>query len=61
VLQLDALHTKRSLFRGFVLLEIAADALEVSGASRAEPVEYDRLRERRPNRHPGQVPAPQES
>ena len=46
MLQLDALHTKGSLFPGFVLLDLAADALELSGASRAEPVEYDGIRER---------------
>ena len=28
------------------MLELAADALELSGASRAEPVEYDGVRER---------------
>ena len=46
VLQLDALHSKGSLFPGFVLLELAADALEFSGASRADPVKYDGIRER---------------
>jgi hypothetical protein len=45
-LQLDALHSKGSLFPGVVLLELAADALEFSGASRADPVEYDGIRER---------------
>ena len=37
VLELDAVHTKGSLFPGFALLDLAADALEFSGASRAEP------------------------
>jgi hypothetical protein len=46
MLQLDALHTKGSLFPGLVLLDLAADALELSGASRAQPVDYDGIRER---------------
>lgn len=44
--QLEPLHPKNDTFPGEVLLELAADALDLSGASRDEPVEYEGIRER---------------
>jgi hypothetical protein len=46
VRQLEPLHPKNDTFPGEVLLEVAADALELSGASRRHPVEYEGIRER---------------
>jgi len=43
---LTALHPKNDTFPGEVLLGLAADALELSGASREEPVSYEGIRER---------------
>jgi len=48
--QLEPLHPKNDTFPGEVLLELAADALDLSGASRDEPVEYEGIRERYPPR-----------
>lgn len=45
-LQLEPLHPRNNTFPGEVLLELAADALELSGASREDPVEYEGIRER---------------
>jgi hypothetical protein len=44
--QLRALHPKYDTFPGGMLLELAADALEVAGIDRAHPIEYSGLRER---------------
>lgn len=46
VRQLEPLHPKNDTFPGEVLLELAADALELSGASREQPVDYEGIRER---------------
>lgn len=43
---LAPLHPKHDTFPGEVLLELAADALELSGASRQAPVDYEGIRER---------------
>ena len=37
---------RRRPFLGEVLLELAADALELSGASREQPLDYEGIRER---------------
>jgi hypothetical protein len=44
--QLHPLHTKNNPFPGEVLLDLAADALEESGATRAEPLDSDGIRQR---------------
>jgi hypothetical protein len=44
--ELDPLHPARDTFPGEVLLELAADAIEEAGASRAEPIEFEGIRER---------------
>lgn len=44
--QLAPLHPKHNTFPGEVLLDLAADALELSGASRAAPIHYEGIRER---------------
>ena len=44
--ELDPLHPKNDTFPGEVFLELAADAIEEAGASRAEPIEFEGLRER---------------
>jgi hypothetical protein len=44
--RLEALHPKNDTFPGEVLLDLAADALELAGASRADPVAYEGIRER---------------
>ena len=46
VRQLEPLHPKHDTFPGEVLLELAADALELSGASREQPLDYEGIRER---------------
>jgi hypothetical protein len=46
VARLTPLHPKNDTFPGEVFLEVAADALELSGASRDEPIEYEGIRER---------------
>ena len=43
---LEPLHPKNNTFPGEVLLELAADALDLSGASRERPVDYEGIRER---------------
>ena len=42
--QLAPLHPPHDTFPGEVLLELAADAIEVSGASRAQPIEFEEIR-----------------
>ena len=44
--QLAPLHPRNDTFPGEVFLHLAADALERCGASRAEPLPLDELRER---------------
>ena len=44
--ELGALHPKNNTFPGEVLLALAADALEIAGASRDRPVPYEGIRER---------------
>jgi hypothetical protein len=46
VVGLEPLHPRNNLFPGEVLLELAADALERSGVSREDPVEYEGIWER---------------
>jgi hypothetical protein len=43
---LAPLHPKNNTFPGEVLLELAADALEASAASRNNPIVYEGIRER---------------
>jgi hypothetical protein len=43
---LEPLHPKNNTFPGEVLLELAADAIEESGASREQPIEFEKIRER---------------
>jgi hypothetical protein len=40
------LHPPHDTFPGEVLFELAVDALDLSGASRREPIDYEGLRER---------------
>lgn len=44
--RLAYLHPERDTFPGEVFLDLAADALDLSGASRGEPVEYAGIRDR---------------
>ncbi len=44
--ELGALHPENNTFPGEVLLALAADALEIAGASRDRPVPYEGIRER---------------
>jgi hypothetical protein len=44
--QLAPLHPPHDTFPGEMLLELAADAIEGSGASRAQPIEFEQIRER---------------
>jgi hypothetical protein len=44
--QLEPLHPQGNTFPGEVLLDLAADAIEESGASRERPIEFERIRER---------------
>jgi hypothetical protein len=46
VIEIHPLHPKNNTFPGEVFLELAADALELSGASRSQPIEYEGIRER---------------
>lgn len=46
VLELAPLHPEHNTFPAEVLLELAADALEISGTNRDNPVEYEGIRER---------------
>jgi hypothetical protein len=55
--RLAPLHPKNNTFPGEVLLELAADAIEESGASREQPLEFEGIRSRhlpedRPTRGP---------
>jgi len=43
---LTPFHPAHNTFPGELLLELAADALELSGASRTEPLDYSGIRER---------------
>jgi|SRR5271157_3863413 len=44
--QLEALHPRNNTFPAEVLLELAAEAIEESGASPAEPILYEGMRDR---------------
>jgi hypothetical protein len=44
--QLAPLHPRNNTFPGELLLELAADALDVAGASRESPLEFEGIRER---------------
>jgi hypothetical protein len=44
--RLAPLHPKNNTFPGEVLLELAADAIEESGASREQPLEFEGIRKR---------------
>lgn len=46
VFDLRELHPRNNTFPGEVLLELAADAIEESGASRRDPIDYEDIRER---------------
>src|SRR5882672_11755865 len=46
VFELRELHPRNNTFPGEVLLELAADAIEESGASRGDPIDYEDIRER---------------
>ncbi len=43
---LDPLHPENDTFPGEVFLDLAADAIDVAGASRESPIEFERTRER---------------
>jgi hypothetical protein len=44
--RLGDLHIRYNTFPAEELLELAADAIEVAGATRSEPIDYEQLRER---------------
>jgi hypothetical protein len=44
--QLAPLHPRNNTFPGELLLDLAADALDVAGASRDAPLEFEGIRER---------------
>jgi hypothetical protein len=44
--RLAPMHPKNNTFPGEVLLELAADAIEESGASREQPLEFEGIRKR---------------
>jgi hypothetical protein len=44
--QLSALHPRNNTFPAEVLLELAAEAIEESGTSPAEPIQYEGMRDR---------------
>ena len=44
--QLSALHPHNKTFPAEVLLELAAEAIEESGASPADPIQYEGMRDR---------------
>lgn len=46
VLDLHELHPRNNTFPGEVLLELAADAIEEAGATRADSIDYEDIRER---------------
>jgi hypothetical protein len=50
--QLAALHPRNNTFPAEVLLELAAEAIEESGASPAEPIQYEGMRDRHLPEHP---------
>ena len=43
--QLEALHPRNNTFPAEVLLELAAEAIEASGTSPAEPIQYEGMRD----------------
>jgi hypothetical protein len=46
MVRLDQLHVPNNTFPADVLLELAADAIAESGVTRAEPLEYEGIRDR---------------
>jgi hypothetical protein len=44
--RLERLHPRDNTFPGEVFLELAADAIEEAGASRAQPIEFENIRQR---------------
>jgi hypothetical protein len=44
--RLEQLHPRNDTFPGEVLLDLAADAIEISGATRRSPLEFEGIRER---------------
>ena len=44
--ELQPIHPKNDTFPGEVLLELAADAIELSGATRENPIDYEGIREK---------------
>ncbi len=44
--RVERLNFRKDTFLGQVLLELAADAIEVSGASRERPIAFEKIRER---------------
>jgi hypothetical protein len=46
VFELRELHPRNNTFPGEALLELAADAIEEAGATRADPIDYEDIRER---------------
>jgi hypothetical protein len=46
LMELDGLHPRDDTFPGEILLELALDALDLCGASRAAPIDYEILRQR---------------
>jgi hypothetical protein len=44
--RVEPLDRPRNTFLGEVFLELAADAIELSGASRVRPIEFEKIRER---------------
>jgi hypothetical protein len=46
LMDLAGVHPPHDTFPGEVLFELAVDALDLSGATRAEPIDYEDLRER---------------
>jgi hypothetical protein len=44
--RLEPLHPRHNTFPGEVLLDLAADAIEISGANRRSPLEFEGIRDR---------------
>ena len=44
--RLAPLHSRNNTFPGEVLLDLAADAIRIAGASRQSPIEFEGIRER---------------
>jgi hypothetical protein len=44
--RLEPLHPRHNRFPGEVLLDLAADAIEISGASRRSPLKFEDIRDR---------------